>query len=679
MNSRTIDADNEADRQLVADLLEKCLVREFEQGNNWWRLSDSARFWFKERALAHADGVEALERISFSVLPLPEGSFGVAIDAGFLYRSSEDVAHFFDETVDSTERDRRKRRFNRLRGRGQGRKGTLLYDTDGKQVTTCYFDRFAHDVTCGSVPGFGGANSLFDYCRRKYPNLSLSREDPVAYVSFKGLRRSVPVPARWLRLRVSLDRDQMPRQMRQAVSMSPEQRRTAAIKEWEPVGPRAMQSVGFRDAGRLWCPGTAHEEQLQCPRLLFARGRTVEPPACVSVEGYRRYFKERSEKLAGGGAFRFEPHVERSVYVVTPNWDDALDRQYAKDLQASLCGITGLPFQLQSVRADTPEETVERLLRFRPGTAVIVFDPRTTDQAAYGLLSYELKEWCIKRLLRQKLEERWDRLISATKKADRDHAERQWKNAIDLSALDVLDQMGTTLWRIDSFGYDACLAIDVGRERRHFAISLLVCRDLTAATPLVRITRWWHKADHQHESINPAILAKSVEDLAADLQGRAVKPLNSILVLRDGHQCGNELEGITRGFDVWKRRGILQQSALADVVDVQKHSVRGVRMWRKTQQAAASNVFEGRAIYLSDHVAYLCATGCAGLSAHMTADPTVLIGSPQCDIKRISRAFFALAQLNYSTPSTAHRLAQPLREVDAVLEDCQMRNMRGIR
>jgi DNA-binding NtrC family response regulator len=63
----------------------------------------------------------------------------------------------------------------------------------------------------------------------------------------------------------------------------------------------------------------------------------------------------------------------------------------------------------------------------------------------------------------------------------------------------------------------------------------------------------------------------------------------------------------------------------------------------------------------------------------MTVDPCVLICQDGTNIRQAARAFFALAQLNYSTPSKAHRLAQPLREVDAILEDCQMRNMRGIR
>jgi hypothetical protein len=417
---------------------------------------------------------------------------------------------------------------------------------------------------------------------------------------------------------------------------------------------------------------------LSCPTILLGQGRAVASPSEGTVEEYRRYYNERASKLRGGGAFRFDPHVDRTIHLVTPRWDDALDRQFAKDLQASLCDVTGLAFRLHNVHADTPEEAIERLHQVQPGTAVIVFDPCSTDQAAYSLLSYELRQWTIKRLLRHRVENRWASIQRATRQKDKIRAERNWQSAIELSALDVLDQMGTTLWRLDGFGYDACLAIDVGQDRRHFALSLLICRDPSVPTSFLRIARWWHKADHQRESINSEVLAGSIGDLLSQCQNRPMAPLASVLVLRDGHQRGMEPEGIAKGLDRWRKAGLLQQGAHVDVVDVQKHSLRGVRLWAPDSDGAR-NVLEGTAVYISSRVAYICCTGAACLSEDVTADPSVLICQEGTDIQRVSRAYASLAQLNYSTPSKAHRLAQPLREVDAILEDCQRRNMRGIR
>ena len=49
------------------------------------------------------------------------------------------------------------------------------------------------------------------------------------------------------------------------------------------------------------------------------------------------------------------------------------------------------------------------------------------------------------------------------------------------------------------------------------------------------------------------------------------------------------------------------------------------------------------------------------------------------DVRRPTQAFFALSQMNYSTPGKAHRYAQPLRETDAQLQRRMDQDMRGIK
>jgi hypothetical protein len=670
--TQLLDCARDADQAVLADFVEKAIVRDFEAERRFWRIFESARFWYSDSPQTVVDGIEVIPRLSFSVIGLPDARLGVAIDIGSLFRSEMSVADFFDSTVHLVEQERRQRRFHKLRGRGEGRKGTLLYDTGQSMVTSCYFDRFATGKTCATVPGFGGAGTLLDYCQKKYPNKAISRNDPVAYVRFKGFRRSVPVPARWLRMRISLGRDQTPREIRQAVAASPTMRKQASLHLWADIADRVLDSIGFRNARSIWKPLPHEREQLTCPALLFGQGRMVLPPQRNTREEYARYFRQRSEMLRDGGIFRFEPSKSRTIHVVTPSSDDALERYFTKDLQQRLCDYTRLPFQIQGVKADTPELAIEKLRVITPGTALIVFDPKSTDQAAYSLLSYELRGWAIKRIQRQTIESRWGDIQA------RRRGERRWETMMSLSALDLLDQMDSTPWLVDGFGYDGCLAIDVGQERRHFALSLLVCRDLSCDTPFLRLTRHWLKADHQHESINHVVLAKSIEDLVASIPGRPFTPLKSLLVLRDGHECGQEPVGLANGLDAWKRAGLLQQSAIIDLVDVHKHSMRGIRQWRSDGNGAI-NVLEGHAVYPNSRVAYVCCTGAATLSDGMTADPCVLVARNNADVRRAANAFFSLAQLNFSTPNTAHRLAQPLREVDAVLVDCQMRNMRGVK
>jgi hypothetical protein len=105
---------------------------------------------------------------------------------------------------------------------------------------------------------------------------------------------------------------------------------------------------------------------------------------------------------------------------------------------------------------------------------------------------------------------------------------------------------------------------------------------------------------------------------------------------------------------------------VVDLVDVHKSSVKDIRMWIPGNIAA--NVLEGRAVYLDGHASLVCCTGAATLPAGGTAEPCVLVARDGADLRRATRGFFALAQLNYTSPTKAHRYAQPLRETDAELQ-----------
>ena len=101
-------------------------------------------------------------------------------------------------------------------------------------------------------------------------------------------------------------------------------------------------------------------------------------------------------------------------------------------------------------------------------------------------------------------------------------------------------------------------------------------------------------------------------------------------------------------------------------------------MWYR-ERGSVTNVLEGQAIYLDDSSALLSCTGLATLSAGVTADPCLLVARNGADIRRPTQAFFALAQLNYSSPAKAHRFAGPLRESDVRLQQRIAQDMRGIK
>lgn len=114
---------------------------------------------------------------------------------------------------------------------------------------------------------------------------------------------------------------------------------------------------------------------------------------------------------------------------------------------------------------------------------------------------------------------------------------------------------------------------------------------------------------------------------------------------RDGHQCGNELSGITQGIDILQKRDRVMQGAKVDLVDVHKQTVKNLRMWYPVPRQC-SNVLEGHAVYLDGHTSLVSCTGAATLPPTATADPCMLVSHNGGEVRRVTQAFFALAQLN---------------------------------
>lgn len=679
---KRLSFDNETHRFVIADLLEKSLVIGFERNLDYWRLFTSARYWYRHLAEETVDGIQAISKVSFATLPMTDHGIGIAFDTGFLYRSEMTVADFFDSTPEKGEQTTRQSQFDRLTSRDTGRKGTLLYDTGRNDVSVCYFERFARGVTCGSTGPIMDHDSLTDYCRARHPNLKVEDDDSVAYVSFRGLPHEVPVPAKSLRLRIHLDKQQMPYQLRRTTTRAPGQRLKKALEVWRNCDKAPLSATGCEVHRRLWRPGASEHELLPCPDLQFAQGRVVTAPKDSTLEEYRRYYRQRMEAIRDGGFYHYNQAVEREVYIVTPTtrsgWSDALQCAFVRDVVDCMANFTGLTFRVQEVRADGADDIIERLKRLQPRTAVIVFDDRVGDPATYCLLSHGLAGWNIKRLTRSKVEGRFRAKTRPGTDEKHRKAKRNWQNAIDLSVLDTLDQMGATPWRIAQFPYEACFTIDVGQDRRYFAVSLLICRDDAKSPSFLRVTKTWPKPNHRREAINPELLRDRMVEVFDEYSASSFAPVATLLGLRDGHQCGDEFRGISQAIDILQKRDRLMQGAKVDIVDVHKQTVKDLRMWYPVQPNC-SNVLEGHAIYFDRHTSLVSCTGAATVQPTATTNPCMLVSRDGVDVRRPTQAFFALSQMNYSTPSKAHRYAQPLRETDAQLQRRMDQDMRGIK
>ena len=681
--------DKESDRQALLELIEKALVAQFQRSNQYWRLRTSTRFWFKTTPEETIKGIEMIPRISFATLPIGNDAIGIAFDLGHLFRTSMTLADFYDPTIGQREQSERRHEFDALSSRMKGRKGTLLYHSGSRTLDVCYFDHFAEEVTCKttgplSVQG-KSYNSLYDYYDKCRPGLKVAPDDSVAYVSFKGLPSAKPVAARLLRLRVGLDEKQLPPEFKRKTVVAPEPRSRIAKETWKNHGRKAVFPFRVDVAPFLWRPANNEHELLPCPDLIFDKGHVLRAPNEPNLEEYKRYYRERLEFLRNGHLYHYDEAVPRHVHIVTPKesdrWSKNLHDKFIEDFLNCIASMTKLNFTAKQLRADSTDEIVERLEACRSGTAVVVFDKADSEGEAYYLLAHELKGWRLKRLTRQEVEGKWVTLQKSSAPRDRQKSERRWRDIIELSVLDTLDQMGTIPWRLRSFPYDACIAIDVGKDRRYWAMSLLICREETFNPSFIRITEVWPKGDHYHEAINPEVLKDKISKICRQFQKESAyrfSPLRSLLILRDGHECGDELKAIDMAMEFWSSNGYLIKSPKIDIADVHKKTVKGLKIWYPLK-ADYSNVLEGHAVYFGNETALVCCTGASSVLSRATADPSLLVCRRSDDIRSVAKAYFWLSQLNYSTPAKAHRLPLPLRETDSELKHRMAQDMRGIK
>jgi hypothetical protein len=683
---RELSLRDPRDAAVLADLLECVLVISFEKALGYWRLSSSTRYWYDPRPEASANGVEMIRRVSFSTLPLTDQGIGVALDFGHLFQTERTLDAFFDPHLSAAGGGELRRTFDRLAGRHERRKGTLLYSTGSQTLSKCYFSHADEAATCENTGPlvFGGNryNSLYDYYRARWPRLDVQSDDPVIYVSFPGMNGAKSVAAKLLRLRVDLDPHKVPRELLTRTTIAPEVRSRLVEQMWRAFLESAVNESGFEVSQKFWSPGDERQELLPCPPLVFGQGRHVHGPRRADADDYGAYYRTRREKLQHGGIYIFDENSGRDLVLVTPNespeWSSKLQRAFADDLVSQVSDLAGKTFRVRVVRAEGCEEIVAALKREKTGVAVIVFDDR--ERAAYSVLSHELSPWTIKRMTRRAIERTWKERERARSDLDLRRAQRAWNDLLFHSAVDVLDQMGAIPWRLDGWPYEACLAIDVSEQRRYFGLSLLICRDEKHWPSFYRATRTWPKGDHQYETIQATLLADKISRLMEDLRdmGDGFDPLDSVLILRDGRECGDEINGIEEGLERWRSLGVLGQEPIIDIAAVLKRSVKHVRMWMRAGDRVR-NVLEGRAVYPDDDTAVVCCTGAGTLGGRATAEPIVVRAHNSSDIRRIARGVFALSQLNYSSPTKAHRSPQPLRELDAALRDRVDHDMRGIK
>jgi len=642
---------------LVARLIERHLLVQLGQHTDLWTL-DSPRIWYEAEPFMVKDGIAATRRFHISVMPIKDEGLGVVTYVSTAFFTVDTVADFFDESLPPDVREQRQWRFEELSMRRRGQKGTLLYDLR-RSCHKCYFEEFLPGVTCATTdtPPVHGTtySSLHNYYECRHPYAGITTADPVARVSFPRLDRPLPVAANRLRLRV-MNRD-VPDSLKQVDKIPPQERIQLIDRFWETVGEDLL-GKGLKPG--LWRPLSTKIACLELPTLLFGQGVELPPPAENTVDAYRTHFRSRLTTLNRAGCYYVRPTVERQIVVTYPNHlERAMVDEFSDGLVDRLERWTGKRLSAERLPVASIPEAVGKLNSRGMGMVVFIFDKREPE--TYYLLSAELRNWRIKRVTTGELTRRF-----------REHS------FADMNALDVLEQLECVPWTLATpLNYHAQLAIDVGVDRRYFALSLLVCRSQSHQTPFWLDSLICPKPDDR-ETIERILLRDQIVKLCGRLLPRRPDPIETLLVLRDGRESGEEGDAIGEAQTELVRMGILSSDPRVDIVDFAKRSLKDIRLWEHSAHGV-TNAREGTALLLDSRTVILANTGAATMHQG-TANPLVLSATHDgVDMKAVASDVFATAQLNWSSPRVAQRLPVPIRRTDQILEERRAQEIRGLR
>lgn len=675
---------NRRDRGLLAQLLERCLIAQIERRTELWAL-EGYRIWYQKDPFLEKGDIAAFRRVEIASIVIDDVGIGLVADVSTAFFSTKSVAAFFDESLPESERRKLRQKFEYLSARQNGQKGTLLYDL-GKKKSKCYFDSFAAGLRADTpTPAMRvqGQNylSLVDYYARKH-GMTVSGETPVARVTFFGIDRPQPVLADRLYLRIM--NDALPDSFSQIDKLSPAERCDWLDSFWEllqekPLGKHLPDLVkGY------WQPPKDKILSFDPPDLIFGKQKVLVAPRQGDLNALKAHYRDRLSYLNQYGCFQVPPTIARVLRVAVPqHFGEALADQLAASICRKLSRWTGKEIRPEVLLYPSTEDAIRRLRReANPGVVLFVFNQ--DDPATYFNLAFELQGWRIKRITQAQ----FGRLAAGFQLAQeagssgRSHvvqSPKGWDAFIDMNALDVVQQMGCTPYApANRMHYEARLSIDVGADRRHFSLSLLICRP-QSAQPFWLDTTVAVKSDYKKETINEVILRDEIAKLCQRAAQSGFTRISSMLYLRDGRECGKEKEGIFAAREMLEQISFLSAQAQVDVVDFHKNSLKGIRLWDRGKDGEVRHAWEGDGILLDRRTVVLANTGAATLHQG-TAEPVMLCAhNDETNMRHVAGDSHVSSHLNWSSPKVAQRLPIELKRTDDELKNRAAQEIRRIK
>lgn len=671
---------NEGEK-LIPVLAERAFIAHLSTATKLWSL-DSPRIWYEPSPVYVENSIAAFQRYEIGSLFIKDVGVGISVDTGIAFFSQESLDYYFDPKISPEERSVREKLFMNLIRRQDGQKGTLIYD-NGRKPTKCYFVSPPQGMTCantGSLRIKGQSyESLYDYYKATNPELTVERDTLAIRVSFLNMDRPQPVAAD--RVRVRIMNESLPESMRDIDKIAPNDRRNRLIDFWNQIGSMPFGKIAPGVENEFWCPSDEQIIHFDIPRLIFGNNTKLSPPQSLSGEDYLDNFKRRLQILKKAGAYQIPPNITRTIFCAYPkSLSEDTAKQLATDIASDLQRLTGKPIVFQLIGFDTVGDAIEQLRDLEQNGMVVFI--LNEEPAAYYEAEFQLPGWRIKRITQPSLEEHynyftngaWDR---KSRSVTLDAGKSRWSGYINMITLDVIQQLDVTPYRIDTTGpYEANLIIDVGHDRRFFAVSLLIARASEKSPSFRLISHTQHKVDHKEEAVNPIILADEVVALF-DRLPRKFDPLGSLLIMRDGRLVKKEPEGLVNAVNRLKDKGYILRDAQIDWIDVRKDTLKVIRLWDVDEKNGfADNPFMGTGVKLNERMIIMVNTGYPTLT-QATADPILIVANGHCNnVIDAAQANFSGAQMNWSSPRVAQRLHIGMKRTD---EDLKSRSAQEVR
>lgn len=662
--TKLLKFSNPKDRPLIAQLLERQFVISVEQQSNLWRFSNSKRIWYEPEPFKIIGGIGAYRRYELSAIPIKDEGIGLVVDVSTAFFAINTIAEFFGGNQSELDRKRNQKRFHRLSQRQDGQKGTLWYDS-GNINCVCYFERFVTEKTCSTYKNIKvnghTYESLLDYYHQKGIT-SVQADDPVALVSFPGIDNPQAVAANRLRLRVM--NEALPKNLRQVDKIEEEERCRYIENFWNDLGDTPLGNNMPLVASEFWQPSEKKVKQMNCPDLLFGQGEILSSPMDRQLRSYREYYRQRLKLLDKHGCVKVPPTVPRQIYIAVPNLIGAeIGQKLGKAVTSLLSKWTRKPIKATVLTYDCFEDAVAQLRKdLQPSLVIFVFENK--EPAIYYNVSYDLSDWRIKRITSEKLND----FSARSDKSEK--GSRDWQSFIDNNALDILQLMDCIPWGFaNPQNYQAQLAIDVGWDRRNYALSLLTNSVDRNNTSCKLSTIVDHKVSRKKETINEVILGDKIVDLFERGKRKKNYPIERVLVLRDGRECGKELDAVATAQEQLIKSEVFAKEVQVDVIDVHKTYAKGLRFWNRNSERKVQRVLEGTALLLDERTVILASTGAPTLNQGTTNPVMLEAKTDNVDMIAVAEDFYAASQLNWSSPNTAQRLTITLKRTDDELKN----------